>query len=246
MSSFGPIAPHYDDLMTQVPYETWADYLELLIVHQEVAPQTLLDVACGTGSVAEIMALRGYEVSGFDLSSGMIEKARQKTLERESHIDYFVADACTVDLGKTFDAAYSFFDSLNYITSLEGLRAACQQIGKHIRPGGLLVFDLNTETAFEEEMFTQQDRKKRTKVQYDWKGAYDRTTRIIRVEMDFWVNGELLHETHVQRAHTDDEVRAALVDAGFEQIQCFESYTLDRPRAASDRVHYTAIKRKSP
>lgn len=242
MTSFGPIAPHYDELMQSVPYETWADYLELLLLHQEISAQSLLDVACGTGNVSEIMAVRGYEVTGFDLSPAMIASAQHKAKLRESEVRYVVADATQLNLGETFDAAYSFFDSLNYITSLKGFRAACHAVGQHLDPGGIFIFDLNTEVAFIDGMFTQQNLKKRAKVQYDWKGHYDPNSRIIRVDMDFWIDGRPLQETHFQRAHSDEEVRQALADAGFESVNCFESYTLDRPRAKSDRVHYTAIR----
>lgn len=240
--AFQEIAPFYDKLMRSVPYEAWADYLELLIIHQEIQAKSLLDVCCGTGAVTEIMAYRGYQCTGFDLSAPMIELARTKAAERDFDIRYEVADACTVDLGIKVDVAFSFFDSLNYITSAQGFHDAVQCIGKHVRPGGLFVFDLNTAYAFEAEMFTQKDLKPRSEIKYKWEGNYNRETRIISVEMDFWVGEETYHETHIQRAHSPEEALHALRTAGFERIQVFESYTLDPPRRNSDRVHYVAQK----
>lgn len=243
MTSFHAIAPFYDELMASVPYETWADYYELLLITQEVHPETVLEACCGTGTVSEILATRGYAMTGFDLSAPMIDRAREKALLKALNIDYHVADATVVELGQRFDAAFAFFDSLNYITSLEGFRRAVQHIGNHVRPGGSLIFDLNTAYAFEANLFTQKEQRKKATVQYDWKGNYDPDTRIIRVEMDFWRDGVASHETHIQRAHSDEEVRQALVDAGFERITVYESYSLDRPRKKSDRVHWCAIKR---
>ncbi len=241
MSAFGPIAPHYDVLMASVPYGMWAGYYRLLLATIEHDPDTLLDVCCGTGNLAEIMADSGYVVTGFDISPGMIEEARRKSKSRDVQIEYRVADARTVDLGAMFDGAFSFFDSLNYIVELEGFRSAVARVARHLGPGGSFVFDLNTAYAFEAAMFDQVELRRNAKIRYKWTGDYDPATRIINVDMRFWRDGEEITETHVQRAHSDQEVREALADAGFDQVRVFESYTLDPPRRRSDRVHYAAM-----
>jgi ubiquinone/menaquinone biosynthesis C-methylase UbiE len=220
----------------------WASYLLLLFSQQNVHPKTILDVCCGTGTMCELMDNEGFEMEGFDLSASMIDEARQKAKHRFRPIRYEVMDAAEFEMGKTYDAAFSFFDSLNYITSLERIAGAIRQVGKHVKPGGSFVFDLNTAYAFEAKLFDQKAKGPRAKVKYDWLGDYDPETRIIRVDMTFWWQDREYHEVHVQRAHTDEEIRAMLHDAGFSQIRTYESYTLDPPRAKSDRVHYTAIK----
>ena len=241
MTSFGPIAPHYDVLMASVPYDMWAGYYRLLLATIDQQPDRLLDVCCGTGNVAELMVKAGYEVSGFDISPGMVEAAQRKAQEHGLEIDYHVADARTVDLGRTFEGAFSFFDSLNYIPELDGFRAAVHQVAKHLEPGGSFIFDLNTAYAFEQAMFDQVELRRSAKIRYEWKGDYDPSTRIIQVDMTFWRDGEEIRETHVQRAHSDFEVKEALADAGFVLVRPFDSYTLDPPRKKSDRVHYTAL-----
>jgi SAM-dependent methyltransferase len=240
MQSFGPIAPFYDELMKQVPYDMWAGYYLLLLAQIDSSPDTVLDVCCGTGTVSELMDEQGFQVTGFDLSAKMIAEAKLKAKAKKLDIDYFVGDARNFDLGKKFDGAFSFFDSLNYITDLEGLRAAIAQVAKHLIPGGSFIFDVNTAFAFEEKLFDQQHLDRRSPVRYKWRGEYDEDTRIIRVHMDFWKDGEHYVETHVQRAHRHEEIFEALEDAGFKIIQCYDSYTLNPPRARSDRVHYAA------
>lgn len=238
MASFGPIAPHYDLLMSNVPYDMWASYYRLLLASHHLNPETLLDVCCGTGSVAEFLADDGYIVEGFDLSEAMIAEARRKEESAQRGITYHVADATRLDLGKKFDSAYSFFDSLNYITTLEGVTQAIIGVGRHLVDDGSLIFDVNTAYAFEEKMFDQKDMRKRAAIQYDWKGNYDPESRIIRVDMKFWRDGEEFEEVHVQRAHSDEEIREALRLAGFAQVRAYDSYTLDPVHRKSDRVHY--------
>ncbi len=240
MTSFGPIAPFYDALMKSVPYDMWAGYYLLLLAQIDSSPDTLLDVCCGTGNVAELMKVQGFEVTGIDLSPTMIEQAKAKARARKMEIDYFVADATDFDLGRQFDGAFSFFDSLNYITDPQGLRKAIRCVAKHLVPGGSFVFDVNTAFAFEQKLFDQHQLDRRAKVRYDWKGEYDPICRIIRVHMDFWKGNEHVVEEHVQRAHTDEEIRSFLAEAGFRDVQCYDSYTLNPPRSRSDRLHYAA------
>lgn len=242
MSSFGPVAPHYDVLMANVPYDMWAGYYRLLLTREGLDPDELLDVCCGTGTVAELMVAAGYEVWGFDLSAGMVEVARRKSEEKGLGIEYRVADARDFDFGRTFDGAYSFFDSLNYIADLEGMRSAVRRVGAHLEEGGSFVFDVNTAYAFEEKMFDQEDQRKRALIRYRWSGDYDPGSRMIRVRMEFERGGEVFSEEHVQRAHSDAEIREALAEAGFRHVRSYESYTLDGPRRTSDRVHYVALK----
>lgn len=246
MNSFGPVAPHYDRLMDNIPYRMWTSYLLLIFAVQEVKPRKLLDVCCGTGSMCELLADEGFDVTGFDISEPMIELAREKSRHRElagkNPIRYEVSDAATVELDEQFDAAYSFFDSLNYITDPEHLQKAINRVAAHIVPGGSFVFDLNTAYAFEEQMFDQQSLRKTAPLRYRWRGKWDPETRLIEVDMKFWAGEQEFQEVHRQRAYSDDEVRAMLKEAGFDRVKCYHSYTLEKPRATSDRIHYTARK----
>lgn len=242
MQSFGPIAAHYDLLMAKVPYAMWLDYYRLLLARQDVTPKSFLDACCGTGTLTEMVHRPGMDVWGFDLSEPMIAEAQRKAAEAGRQIEYRVADASTLALGRTFEAAFSFFDSLNYITDAAAFRAALFRLSEHLEPGGSLIFDLNTAYAFEAKMFDQQSPARGAKIQYRWRGDYDPGTRLIQVTMNFEVRGEAFQEVHIQRAHPHDEVVQNLRDAGFTQIECFESYTLDRPRKRTDRVHYAALR----
>lgn len=242
MSSFGPVASFYDDLMETVPYRMWISYYLLLLSRQDAHPKRILDVCCGTGTCCELLDAEGFEVAGFDLSAPMIEMAREKARLAMKDIRYEVFDAAEFDMGETYDSAYSFFDSLNYITDVDRLGMAFGRVAAHLRPGGSFIFDLNTAYAFEASLFDQQNMSRKAKVKYKWQSEWDPESLIIKVDMSFWRRGKEYHETHVQRAHRDDEVRDLLGRAGFVDVQCFNSYTLDPPRYKSDRVHYAAIR----
>ena len=240
--SFELIAEVYDLLMRGVPYPTWVSYYLLLLATVGFKPKRLLDVACGTGTMAMMLVEEGFEVAGFDLSEAMIEVARRKAYRKHRDIRYWTADARTVDLGETFDAAYSFFDSLNNILDPADLERALARVFAHLRPGGCWIFDLNTAYAFEHQMFDQRNLNPQAKLRYDWKGTWNAERREITVDMRFWKGETAFRETHRQRAYEPDEVIPMLERAGFVDIRAFHSYTLNPPRATSDRIHYACTR----
>ncbi len=242
MTSFGPVAPYYDELMKQVPYRMWVGYYMLLLSQQDVHPKRILDVCCGTGTMCEMLDREGMSMSGLDLAPGMIDVARQKARKKKFDIRYEVMDACSFEMNDTYDAAFSFFDSLNNILEPAGLEMAFERVYAHLRPGGSWIFDLNTAYAFEAQLFDQQDLRQNVKLRYKWQGEWDPEQRIITVNMKFWMGGEEFDEIHRQRAHDVEEVYAMLERVGFTKIRAYHSYTLNPPRYRSDRIHFTAIR----
>lgn len=242
-TSFGPVAPFYDDLMKVVPYRMWVGYYLLLLSQIDAHPRRMLDVCCGTGAMCQLLTQEGFELTGFDLSPDMIRIAQAKARKKLLKIRYEVADAADFDLGDTFPAAFSFFDSLNNIVEPDRFRSAMRCVARHLEPGGSFIFDLNTAYAFEQRMFDQQETGDRSKLRYKWVGDWDAGTRVITVHMTFWHEDQEFEETHVQRAYSDAEVREAMEAAGFGDVHAYASYTLDPPKAKSDRVHYVCIKR---
>ena len=220
----------------------WIGYYFLLLAQQDIHPKKVLDVCCGTGTMCQMLTKEGFNVAGFDLSPGMIEAARQKAAAKKLTIRYEVMDAAELDMGDTYDSAYSFFDSLNNILDPNRLQLAFERIAAHLSPGGSFIFDMNTAVAFEEQMFDQENMRSNAKLRYKWVGDWNDQTRMITVNMRFWRGGEEFRETHVQRAYETEEVFDMLRQAGFEQIRAYHSYTLNPPRLKSDRLHYTAVR----
>lgn len=241
-SQFNLIAAYYDDLMTGVPYRLWVNYIEDLLDRLDYHPITVLDVACGTGNVSELLSERGYEVVGVDISPQMIEIARSK----QSRVEYHVQDMAELDLGREFELALSLFDSLNYITDVERLALGIRRVGEHLVNGGVFIFDINTIYALSHHFFDQANLSAEHYPKYVWTSDYDHATRICRVNMNFEVveNGEVrqFKEVHVQRGHSLEELTRMLRDASFEVVDMFHAYRLRKPTRRSDRVFFVARK----
>ena len=245
-AAFVEIAPLYDMLMTGVPYTMWITYLRQLLDERKARPRQVLDLACGTGNVSELLAREGFAVTGVDIAPGMIAQAQAKAAQAGLPITYVVQDAALLDLpGRRFDLCVSLFDSLNYITDPLRLQMAMERVAAHLSRNGLFIFDLNTEYALVNHFFDQDNLSSNDPLLYDWKSAFDPQTRLCRVQMNFRYRAESgderrFEEVHWQYAYRTEEIVAMLEEAGFDQIVTYKAYTLRQPVRSSDRIFYVA------
>ncbi len=248
--SFGPVTPFYDLLMAGVPYRFWMDYLEKVWKKHGQFPKTVLDLACGTGTVSRQLVSRGYVPTGVDLSAGMLEVARVRAAEAGVSVPFIQQDAAELELGETqFDAAICFFDSLNYILEAERVQSAFARVHAHLVPGGSFFFDVNTEYALAEGMFNQSCTRRDEALHYRWRSRYDSGTRLCTIRMAFSYDdgsGERkpFSEVHRQRAYSKDELTLWLQNAGFTGVAIYDAYSLDPAKKRSDRLFYFAVKPK--
>ena len=186
-NQFIRVAPLYDQLMHDVPYAVWGEYLTQLLAEYGARPRNVLDLACGTGNVTELLRDIGYSATGVDIAADMIAEARNKALAKGLQIDYCVQDAAELDLpGRRFDLCVSLFDSLNYVIQPDRLQQAMERVLLHLSRGGLFFFDMNSEFALKNRFFDQSNRATEARLRYDWESENFPETRLCRVKMRFW------------------------------------------------------------
>src|SRR5262249_8526045 len=102
--------------------------------------RSILDLACGTGTLTMRLAEIAPEVIGLDASESMLIQARARC-STLSGVQFRRGDFCSFQLGRQFDAVVCAFNSLNYLTDIGELVAVFRSVALHLRPGGLFVFD---------------------------------------------------------------------------------------------------------
>lgn len=238
---YNALPPIYDALMAGVPYRVWLSRMEKAVRLRGRSPKSVLDVACGTGTITELLFSRGYRpVVGFDIAPGMVQIAQTKAKAKNLEIDYHVSDVAELDLGgQTFDWLVSVFDSLNYILDPERLQEGFRRLYAHAAPGAVLTFDLNSVYALRQNLFTQKEIN--GPIEHDWRARWSEAEQLCTVEMDFWVTDShtkerrYFHERHLQRAYTLDQLKAWLAAAGWTNTEVFGNYGEKAPNARSDR-----------
>ena len=117
MSAYEPLAAAYDGLTKDVEYEKRADYLEKLFARSRIPVRTVLDLACGTGTMTWLLTGRGYEMIGADMSEEMLAAAMMKSGTVEGVQPIFLHQSMPqLDLYGTVDAAICCLDSLNSVS----------------------------------------------------------------------------------------------------------------------------------
>jgi ubiquinone/menaquinone biosynthesis C-methylase UbiE len=243
---FTAIAPHYDALMRGVPYRHWVSYLSKLLKIRNARPKRVLDLACGTGVVSEILTEKGYDVTGVDISAEMIEAAKRKAAKQNLNIEYIVQNAAEMELpGAPFELCVSLFDSLNYILDPSDLERSMQRVFAHLVPGGLFIFDVNSEFALINSFFDQDNLYSNDKLRYVWRSEYDAATRHCTVKMRFFLRhrdgvDREFREKHLQFAYREDELREMLERSGFTDIATYQAYSTRPVTETSDRIFFVA------
>ena len=250
MSAYEALAGVYDRLTEDVGYERRADYLEKLFKKSRIPVRTVLDLACGTGSITALLMERGYEMIAADASPDMLAAAREKTEGKPGIAPVYLCQSMPeLDLYGTVDAAVCCLDSLNYLTSPKEVQRTFQRLRLFIAPGGLLAFDVLTPSGLR-ELDGQVFLDEREDVYCVWRADFEKRSRICTYWMDIftrredgaWDRGV---EEHRERAYEAEELRAWLMEAGFTHVRTYGDCRMSAPREGARRICFTAIRGKA-
>ena len=146
---YAGFAAVYDLFMDNVPYEKWRDRIVELLKEYGIKDGLILDLGCGTGTMTELLAEAGYDMTGVDISEEMLELAAEKRSASGHDILYLLQDMREFELYGTVKAVVSVCDSVNYITEEADLLQVFRLVNNYLDPGGIFLFDLNTVYKYE-------------------------------------------------------------------------------------------------
>lgn len=219
----------YDQIMSGVDYEAWADYVEDLLNHFGKQPKSIVDLACGTGASTFPFSKRDYKVTGVDISSQMLKRASLAASEQTLKIKFYQQDLRQLNLPEKYDLALLFQDGLNYIVDEKDLAQTFLNVNNILNPGALFIFDLtrpslrpthNSSTAWaDEESFT-----------LIWDSSYEAESGIWSIKLTVFqkLDNELYkkyQESHCEKDHDPEQVQKLIAAAGFKLIGIYKSFS---------------------
>ncbi len=242
MEAYTGFAGVYDIFMDNVPYEEWAGYLWEILRKYGIEDGLLLELGCGTGSMTECMAGYGYDMIGVDYSIEMLELAWKKKEKSGHDILYLNQDMREFELYGTVRAVISVCDSVNYILEDGGLTEVFRLVNNYLDPGGIFLFDFNTEYKYQEVLGVQVIAEDREDCSFIWDNYYDDAERINEYELTLFSREEeselyrKYQETHFQRAYTLEEMRQYIEESGLLYVTAYDAYTRQPPGERSERI----------
>lgn len=249
MSAYGALAEVYDRLTGDVRYERRADYIEKLFQKSRLNVHTVLDLACGTGTMTSILTERGYEMIAVDSSADMLAEAMEKAVDLTGEPPVFLNQSMPqLDLYGTVDAAICCLDSINYLTNPKDVQKTLQRLHLFIAPGGILVFDINSVEklrALDGQVFLDETED----IYCVWRTEFEKRSSICTYWMDIFTRNEddtweRDFEEHRQRAYEVEQLRAWLMEAGFTHIRTYGDCRMSAPRENEQRIYFTALRGK--
>ncbi len=262
MEAYTSFAKVYDQFMDNVPYEEWAQYLRGVLEKHGIRDGLVLELGCGTGTMTELLSGYGYDMIGVDCSEEMLDAAMEKREESGHDILYLLQDMREFELYGTVRAVVSVCDSINYILEEKELERVFRLVNNYLDPGGIFLFDFNTEYKYREVLGDCTIAEDREDCSFIWDNYYYEEEGINEYELILFIRagrdgsvpghenvrpGEELfrrfRETHLQRGYTLEQIQTALQNAGIEYLGAYDGDTKSGPHRQSERIYVVARER---
>jgi len=225
----------YDILYRNKDYEKECDFLEAVFRRRKRPVRRILDLGCGTGGHALILAKRGYEVTGVDRSSTMLALARRKALREHLPTRFINKDIRSLMIDDSFDAVIAMFAVMGYQVSNDDVAAVCATARKHLAGDGVFVFDCWNGSA----VITQRPSIETRRVKLDSRNTIIRRTEPalnvlnhtvrVRFRLKAMQHGRARsvgREEHVVRFFFPQEISRYLELAGFAKVAHYPFFNM--------------------
>lgn len=243
---YGDYAAIYDH-SGQVRFSVLMDlYLRDLLRDHPVTGRHMLDLACGTGTLALLMAERGWRVIGLDQSAAMLDEAARKlaALDPPPPVTFVQGDMRNVFVQPPVDLITCCYDTLNYLTLEADLAQCFGAAARSLTPGGLFCFDLATDyflrTHWQGVEYEEADSFAQL-----MQSHYDEASGLSTLVLTGFVpqgrgRYRRFREVHVERAYPEAKVRALLEAAGLRLEAVYDCFTSQPAHSRSLREMYVA------
>ena len=247
VSRYQALAGSYDQLTVDVGYLRRADYLERLFQKSRIPVETVLDLACGTGTMACLLAQRGYRVVATDASEEMLTQAMSKAAALSGQPPLFLQQTMPrLRLLEPVDAAICTLDAINYLTRPGELQETFQRVFRWLKPGGQFVFDVNPPyklRRMDHQLYMDETEESLCV----WRTFFSEKRQVCTYQVDLFTQRpdgawDRSFEEHRERAWSEEELRQTLTEAGFAQVKLTGDLTRRPPKAEEDRWIITAVR----
>lgn len=247
MEAYTGFAEVYDIFMDNVPYAKWADCLETILKEYGICDGLVLDLGCGTGSMTECFAGRGYDMIGVDNAEDMLEIAAKKREKSGHDILYLLQDMGEFELYGTVRAVISVCDCVNYVLEPEELLEVFRLVNNYLDPAGIFLFDFNTRFKYENILGDRTFAESRDECSFIWDNYYYEDEQVNEYELTLFIREEeseglyrRYQETHYQRGYTLEEIKDLIKKSGMEFLEAYDAYSKQPANAQSERILVTA------
>lgn len=207
---------------------------------------TVLDLGCGTGTLTELLARKGFDMIGVDNAEEMLRIAMEKRERLGLDILYLLQDMRELELYGTVGAVVSVCDSLNYLLEEEDIVQTFSRVNDYLYPQGIFVFDFNTVYKYRTVIGDATIAENREDCSFIWENYYHEDEEINEYDLTVFVaEGERFRrfqEVHYQRGYRLSQMKALLERSGLEFLEALDADTHGEVTQESERIYVVARK----
>lgn len=246
MSGYSAFARYYDELTANIDYQKRGEYFHAIIQKfKQTKDNILLDLACGTGSISEVMANLGYDVIGVDYSDEMLGMAIEKKFDSGLNIQYLCQDMRQLDMFGTIDLTVCALDSINHLADLNDVKKVFANVAFFSEIGGLFIFDVNTLYKHRKVLANNTFTYETENVFCVWENTLNPETDEVKMNLEFFEREEnglysRSSDGFSEKAYSEEDIERLLDECGFELVAKYGDDTFDAPTETSQRIVYTA------
>lgn len=246
MSGYSVFARYYDELTANIDYVRRGEYFHEIIKRFKATKENiLLDLACGTGSISEVMARLGYDVIGVDNSDEMLGMAIEKKFDSGLNIQYLCQDMRKLDMFGTVDVIICALDSINHLANLNDVRKVFEGAAFFCEMNGLFIFDVNTLYKHREILANNTFTYETDNVYCIWENTLNAETDEVRMNLEFFEREEnglysRSSESFSEKAYSEETIEKLLEESGFKVLAKYGDDTFEPPTETSQRIIYAA------
>lgn len=273
MEAYTDFAQVYDEFMDETPYEEWCAFLAGMFEKYGVSgggnheaemtetalPEqtarnltqernTILDLGCGTGTLTELLARKGYDMIGVDNAQEMLQIAMDKRDRSGLDILYLLQDMREFELYGAVGAVISVCDSINYLLEEEEILQTFRLVHNYLYPGGVFIFDFNTVYKYANVIGDATIAENREDCSFIWENYYHQEEEINEYDLTIFARNKgeerflRFQETHYQRGYQLEQMCRLVKEAGFSVMETLDADTHDAVTPVSERIYVVAKK----
>lgn len=237
MEQYKEFAYIYDRLMhDDIDYNAWCDYIENIFTSHNISPDSICELACGTGNITYGLHKRGYEILGVDISRDMIDIASRKVRNG----NFVCSDMSKLTLRGKYDAFLCMIDGLNYVLFPKSVLNTFKIVKEHLSENGVFIFDISSRYKLKNIIGNETFIHSEYDVFYSWQNRYLKKHNISDMLLNFFVRDRECYrrfeERHLQRGWSIEEMKKMLKAANFCNVEVYDELSFEPPKADSERI----------
>ncbi len=246
MSGYSVFARYYDELTANIDYKKRGEYFHRIIEKfSKTDNNILLDLACGTGSISQVMCDLGYDVIGVDNSDEMLGYAIEKKYDGEYNIQYLCQDMRYFEMYGTIGVTICALDSINHLSSVEDVEKVFERVALFAEPEGLFIFDVNTEYKHRHILADNTFTYETDNVFCVWENTLVPDTLEVKMNLEFFEREEngmytRTSDSFSERAYSPEMLGKMLEKKGFEVLAQYGDDTFEAPNETTQRIVFVA------